>query len=267
MLDHHQPPQTTIMSASTSSIDTNNMSTPSRSPSENPSTPDLRISIATPVTVKTDLDASEARSRKRKALGEPAETNVHKISKISSDGTPVKNRGGRPRRETPLPPKQPSGPLRLRVSKPVKAFLPPELWKLVLEQSSPALLLRARTLNRNFYTGLTNGSLQSIWVTSRQLTYGNDHPAPPTGIDEIQYADLLEGQGCQSCKNIKTRKTYWAFLRRWCEECLNDRVVPVGVIAVQQRRRNGLSNENVGRGSPVHYASIYKLAAMRPASG
>lgn len=223
------------MSESTySGVSNDAVSTLSRSPSEQPAAIDLQISIATPMTIRTNIEASEARSRKRKAVLELASDEA--IKKLKTNGAaPVKNKGGRPKKEKPTPPRQPKGPLRLRVSKPVKAFLPPELWKLVFEQSSPALLLRARTLNRNFYYGLTNGSEQSTWVTARKLTYGSLHPDPPAGVDEIQYADLLEGQGCHGCKNPKTRKTYWAFLRRWCESCLNEKVIPVSVISFLQR--------------------------------
>ena len=206
----------------------------SRSTSKEPSALNLQISIATPRTIKTELEASKARSLKRKAAAQLAEDQASKKPKTNADGIPIKNRGGRPRKEKPTPPRQPKGPLRLRISKPVKAFLPPELWKLVIEQSSPALLLRARTLNRNFYYGLTNGSEQSSWTRARKLTYGEDHPNPPTGVNEIQYADLLEGQGCQGCKNPKTRKTYWCFLRRWCEECLDKRVVSVRITDIYE---------------------------------
>ena len=221
-----------------SSRDVSGVSTPSRSPSREIQAFHLDISVATPVTVRNNLEATEARSRKRKAAREPVEDDASKKIKTTNHAASPKNRGGRPKRETPIPPRQPKGALRLRVSKPVNAFLPPEIWKLILEQSSPALLLRARALSRSFYNVLTYGSEQSTWTAARKLTYGDHHPDPPAGVDEIQYADLLEGHGCQSCKNVKTRKTYWAFLRRWCESCLNDRVVPVSVFASPQRLRS-----------------------------
>lgn len=223
------------------------LSTPSRSPSRETQALHFEISVATPVTVRNNLEATEARSRKRKAACEPVEDDANKKIKTSSQAGSTKNRGGRPKRETPLPPRQPKGALRLRVSHPVKAFLPPEIWKLILEQSSPALLLRARALSRSFYNVLTYGSEQSTWTAARKLTYGDHHPDPPTGVDEIQYADLLEGHGCQSCKNVKTRKTYWAFLRRWCESCLNDRVVPVSVLASPQRFRSVYADRHADR--------------------
>ena len=201
----------------------------SRSSSKALLTNDLQFSIATPVTIKTNLEATKARSVKRKADREAEEYSPHK--KLKTCSAPV-NRGGRPKKERSSAPKQPSGPLRLRKSKPVKAYIPPELWKLVFEHSSPALLLRAKNLNRNFYKSLTSGCQLSLWATARKLTYGAEHPNPPAGISEIHYADLLEGQGCQGqgCKNKKTRKTYWAFLRRWCENCLDAKVVSVSAI-------------------------------------
>ena len=263
------------MADSTASDDTHNAilslrdvaaaSTPSRSPSR-ASEVHFEISVSTPVTVRNNLEATEARSRKRKVAREREEDDACKKIKITNHAGSIKNRGGRPKRETPLPPRQPKGALRLRVSKPVNAFLPPEIWKLILEQSSPALLLRARALSRSFYNVLTYGSEQSTWTAARKLTYGNSHPDPPTGVDEIQYADLLEGHGCQSCKNAKTRKTYWAFLRRWCESCLNDRVVPVSLLPSPQRIRFAYTDGHAGRGSHMCDVTIYRLATLCPAS-
>ena len=201
-----------------------------RSSSKAPSTTDIRFSIVTPSIIETDLEAAKSRSRKRKADREAEANSSDKRFKPSEA---PKNRGGRPRKDKPNTPKQPSGPLRLRKSKPVQAYVPPELWKLVLEHSSPALLLRAKNLNRNFYGLLTSGDQLSLWATARKATYGVDHPNPPAGLSEIQYADLLEGQGCQGrgCKNIKTRKTYWGFLRRWCESCLETKIVSVSTLS------------------------------------
>ena len=238
-------------------------SNPSRSPSRGTQALNFEISLATPATVRNNLEATEARSRKRKAARELEEDDASKkIKTTATQAGPIKNRGGRPKRETPLLPRQPKGALRLRVSKPVNAFLPPEIWKLILEQSSPALLLRARALSRSFYNVLTYGSEQSTWTAARKLTYGDHHPDPPTGVDEIRYADLLEGHGCQSCKNLKTRKTYWAFLRRWCERCLNDRVVPVRVFASPQRIRSVYTDRRAGRRSHMCDVTIHRLATL-----
>lgn len=202
------------------------LSISTRSCSRAPPTNDIQFSVVTPFIIETDLEAAKARSRKRKADRE-AEANTP--DKRLKQSEAPKNLGGRPRKDKPNTPKQPSGPLILRKSKPVQAYVPPELWKLVLEHSSPALLLRAKNLNRNFYGLLTSGDQLSLWTTARKGTYGIDHPNPPAGISEIQYADLLEGRGCQgrACKNHKTRKTYWGFLRRWCETCLETKIVNV----------------------------------------
>ena len=220
----HLPISTTMPDSPAVSDPADGIST--RSCSNAPSTNDIRFSIVTPFIIETDLEAAKSRSRKRKADREAEANSPGK--RLKSSEAP-KNRGGRPRKDKPNTPKQPSGPLRLRKSKPVQAYVPPELWKLVLEHSSPALLLRAKNLNRNFYGLLTSGDQLSLWATARKATYGVDHPNPPAGISEIQYADLLEGQGCQGrgCKNNKTRKTYWGFLRRWCETCLETKIVSV----------------------------------------
>ena len=201
-------------------------STSSRSSSKAPPTNDIRFSIATPVTIETDLEAAEARSRKRKANRKLDGNAPNK--KLKPTDAPV-NRGGRPKKDKPTRPRQPNGNLRLRQSNPVKVYIPPELWKVIFEHSSPDDLLDWRHVNRNFYNSLTSGDQLSIWMTARKMTYGAEHPNPPTGVNEIQYADLIEGQGCQGrdCKNSKTRKTYWVFLRRWCDKCLEAKVVKV----------------------------------------
>lgn len=224
------------MADSPSTVDCSDTSSSStRSSSGAPPTNDIRFSIATPVTIETDLEAARARYRRRKASDEVDGNAPHK--KLKPTGAPV-NRGGRPKKEKPSRPKQPNGDLRLRQSNPVKAYIPPELWKLVFEQSSPAMLLRWKHVNRNFYKSLTSGDQLSLWLTARKLTYGAEHPDPPAGINEIQYADLIEGQGCQGrgCRSSKTRKTYWVFLRRWCEKCLEAKIVKVSALCLFAKR-------------------------------
>ena len=199
-----------------------------RSTSMSPASFELQMTYETPSTMKSSIEATSARAAKRKAAFKTADESQSTSKKPkTSDGVVIKNKGGRPKKETSAQIRQRACPTRFRVSRPVKTFLPPEIWQNILEQSSPALLLRARVLNRNFYSSLTTGKQLSLWIRARRTEYGSDHPGPPSGLNEIQYADLLEGQGCQSCSNRKTRKTYWAFLRRWCESCFHEKIVTV----------------------------------------
>lgn len=157
-------------------------------------------------------------SSKRKAsesLLEPDGVKKHKV-----------NKGGRPRTTTVPSSKPTKAPTKLRQDRPVMARIPIDVWQTILGFCKPAFLLKARQVSSSFKTAL---SFDSAWKTARLRMYGRDHPDPPTGISEMQYADLLTGVGCQSrdCEG-KPRRTYWAFQRRWCEPCLAQNVVSVG---------------------------------------
>ena len=83
----------------------------------------------------------------------------------------------------------------LRKNRPVTTEIPLDVWRRVLEFCPLAFLLKARTISRNFYLALT---YETTWRRARKRAYGHDCPDPPAGLTEFQFADLLNGSGCQS---------------------------------------------------------------------
>ena len=134
-----------------------------------------------------------------------------------------RNVGGRPRKH---PVTQPKPLLYLRKDKPVLQELCADLWSRIFDFITPEFLLQARQTNTLFRMILEK---QSQWKAARMQTYGIDHPDPPPGLTEVQYAHLLTGVGCQSkrCGEKQTRKVYWAFQRRWCPKCIKNNTIKV----------------------------------------
>ncbi|KAL8854251.1 MAG: hypothetical protein Q9221_000965 [Calogaya cf. arnoldii] len=130
-----------------------------------------------------------------------------------------RKRPGRPSKGYQRPKKAIKG---FRTNRPVAAKLTRgDIWCHILENSPLSQLFRMRDVFRHYLLRWPN-----IWKTARRNTYGQDHPDPPPGINERQYADLLVGFGCQAkgCKDTRTRKVYWAFQRRWCVACMKKNV-------------------------------------------
>jgi hypothetical protein len=107
-----------------------------------------------------------------------------------------------------------------RVDKPVQANVPSDIWRTILKESHPTVLLKAKNLNHFFHNLLQE---QSIWRASRLKLHGEDMPAPPGAMTEQRYAHLLYGQGCDfqksKCGSSVTKKVYWPFLLRMCDAC------------------------------------------------
>ncbi|OCK81754.1 hypothetical protein K432DRAFT_8960 [Lepidopterella palustris CBS 459.81] len=117
----------------------------------------------------------------------------------------------------------PDKPTRLRTTRPVQAKVVSDVWALVLEYLEPAQLLVLKDTSAVFREILTRYS--HTWKSVRASAYGDAIPDPIEGLNEFQYSDLREGKGCQSCRNGNTRKTYWAFLRRFCRPCFESKIV------------------------------------------
>ncbi|KAL8719926.1 MAG: hypothetical protein Q9225_003129 [Loekoesia sp. 1 TL-2023] len=152
--------------------------------------------------------------KKQKTCSTTAETNV------------PRKKAGRPRGSLTTQKNPTKRLLHLRINRPVKTKIPIDVWDQIIRYSTLSSLLKMRNISKDFRALLSNASL---WRAVRHNTYGPDHPDPPPGIDERQYADLLVGTGCQSkgCKNTRANWTYWAFQRRWCIPCLKKKTVPL----------------------------------------
>jgi hypothetical protein len=93
-----------------------------------------------------------------------------------------------------------------------------DCWFTILSFSDPAQLLVMRRGIPSCYYFLRDNP--TLWKHSRNYHYGSNLPEPSSELTEFQYADLRHDHGCMSCRAPNTRKTYWAFLRRWCKTCL-----------------------------------------------
>lgn len=114
-------------------------------------------------------------------------------------------------------------PTRLRKGKTLSKGVDLDCWFIILSFSDPAQLLEMRTKIASCFRFLNNNP--RLWEHSRKYYYGGDMPDPPSELTEFQYAHLRHGHGCMSCGASQTRKTYWAFLRRWCKSCFQSRTL------------------------------------------
>lgn len=117
---------------------------------------------------------------------------------------------------------------RLTSSKPVKSSsdMHADAWNVILAHTRPSFVMQMRKLSKFFYH-LTNAD--AIWRNAREYHFGSDMPACPTFLTERQYADLIDGRGCQNsdCERRETRKTRWIFRVRFCDECLAQKLSTV----------------------------------------
>ncbi|KAI4285939.1 MAG: hypothetical protein L6R38_000304 [Xanthoria sp. 2 TBL-2021] len=160
--------------------------------------------------------------RKAEAAGihdEGEDTKKCEIEFIDFHTQMQRKKPGRPSKGFQRPKKAMKG---FRTNRPVAAELTRgDIWCHILENSPLSQLFRMRDVFRHYLL-----TWPTIWKTARRNTYGQDHPDPPPGISERQYADLLVGFGCQGkgCNDTRTRKVYWAFQRRWCVACMKKNV-------------------------------------------
>ncbi|KAJ4357777.1 uncharacterized protein N0V89_002353 [Didymosphaeria variabile] len=114
-------------------------------------------------------------------------------------------------------------PTRFRRGTVLKKQVDLDSWFTILRFSDPAQLLEMRTRIASCYRFLRDNPM--LWKHSRDHSYDDSLPDPPSVLSEFQYAHLRHGHGCMSCHKPSTRKTYWAFLRRWCKTCLHSKIV------------------------------------------
>lgn len=118
-----------------------------------------------------------------------------------------------------------------RVDKPLKATVCDDIWRSILKESHPTVLLIAKNLNHRFHALLQE---QSIWRASRINLHGGKMPGPPGELTEQRYAHLLYGQGCDfqksKCGSHTTKKVYWPFLLRMCDTCFRRKTEKVGCV-------------------------------------
>lgn len=128
-------------------------------------------------------------------------------------------------------------PTRLRKGKTLSKGVDLDCWFTILSFSDPAQLLEMRSKIASCYRFLRDNPM--LWKHSRNYYYGSDMPDPPSELTEFQYAHLRHGHGCMSCGAKNTRKTYWAFLRRWCKTCLQSKTLKEHDAMAKLRNSNG----------------------------
>jgi hypothetical protein len=126
-------------------------------------------------------------------------------------------------RSVPVQRWQPPKPARPRKTKAPTKGVDLDCWFTILSFSDPAQLLLMRRGVPSCYYFLRDNPM--LWRHSRNYHYGSALPEPTSELTEFQYADLRHDHGCMSCGAPNTRKTYWAFLRRWCKTCLQSKTL------------------------------------------
>ena len=192
------------------------------------------------VSTPSNVTLSNSTSRRSST---PAEANPRK--------------GGRPRADKQYPSqKQLRVRTKLRTNRPVKNKVPFEIWQSILEFCPSEFLLKAVNIAYFKEVLLRN---ENSWKVARLRQFGHDMPDPPPGISEHKYANLLTGSGCHGCGDKRTRRVYWGFVRRWCDNCLGKNVAQVCIsfdvvrnmltykFAQDQNLGNGICNEMCGR--------------------
>ena len=203
--------------------------------------------------VKVEVGAACSELNPSASLKDDVESQVTKVdstatpseytaSAVTSRGStpsaafpPIRNKGGRPRTK-PLASVPPTRNLKkatvLRVNRLVKAELPMDIWLHVFKYCKPDFLFKIRSISKSFKDAL---SKESAWSQTLCQQFGSNLPPPPPGLSYMNYANLLTQHGCQCCRDEgkgSTRRTYWAFQRRFCETCLDKNIVFVRSMSV-----------------------------------
>ena len=176
----------------------------------------VRLHKKLPVDIVTPTIAS------RKRTSEDIPSAEHDDDSVETPGRTIKRT--RFERENPQSSRQLSirpAPV-LRMHRPLKNAekVNVDVWRIIMKNSPLHFLLKMTTVSRQFRTVLKEEN--EIWYKSRTNQYGEDMPGPPFGMSEEQFAQLLDGQGCQNyhCPAENTEKVYWAFCLRLCQKCL-----------------------------------------------
>lgn len=143
---------------------------------------------------------------------------------VSGEGANAATSSDGKRGFTGAPPTSTGVPTKFRRGKVISKHIDLDTWFTIMRFSNPAQLLEMRTKIASCYRFLRHNPM--LWKYSRDYYYReNPLPDPPSELTEFQYAHLRHGHGCMSCRTPSTRKTYWAFLRRWCKTCLHAKTI------------------------------------------
>lgn len=171
-----------------------------------------------------DPDGVDCKRRKRELQDSANDCAFATASKESSVGavSAASNSTASTERPLALRKSQPA-PTKFRRGTVLKKQVDLDSWFTILRFSDPAQLLEMRTRIASCYRFLRDNPM--LWKHSRDHFYDDTLPDPPSELSEFQYAHLRHGHGCMSCHTKSTRKTYWAFNRRWCKTCLHSKII------------------------------------------
>jgi hypothetical protein len=171
-----------------------------------------------------DPDGVECKKRKRETLDSTNDDGTATASKESSfDAMSTASLSTTSAERPPAVRKSQPAPTKFRRGTVLQKQVDLDSWFTILRFSDPAQLLEMRTGIASCYRFLRDNPM--LWKHSRDHFYDDTLPDPPSVLSEFQYAHLRHGHGCMSCHTKSTRKTYWAFLRRWCKNCLHSKIV------------------------------------------
>ncbi|KAH7125309.1 hypothetical protein B0J11DRAFT_301931 [Dendryphion nanum] len=168
--------------------------------------------------------AGQKRKRDGDATGDDSQADSYAGDSLSRNASPASSvLSTASARPFPTQKANAPKPTKLRRGKTLSKGVDLDCWFTILSFSDPAQLLEMRSKIASCYRFLRNNP--ALWKHSRSYYYGDDLPNPTKEINEFQYAQLRHGHGCMSCGAPSTRKTYWAFLRRWCKACLQSKTI------------------------------------------
>ncbi|KAF2256350.1 hypothetical protein BU26DRAFT_513183 [Trematosphaeria pertusa] len=173
------------------------------------------------------VSGAEEWDRKRKRADDPIHEDVAnpRPKKLAVSNRDPASSSALAIRERPFAPPRPQlhKPTKFRRGKALAKGVDLDCWFTILSFSDPAQLLEMRAKIASCYRFLRDNP--KLWEHSRNYYYGGTLPDPPSELTEFQYAHLRHGHGCMACGTPSTRKTYWAFLRRWCKTCLQSKTI------------------------------------------
>ncbi|CAG8493302.1 4488_t:CDS:2 [Ambispora gerdemannii] len=139
----------------------------------------------------------------------------------------------------------------------------PEILIEICKHLSPTDLLSLLQTCKLYHTWLSSKqsvTTQKIWYESRQ-EYAPFLTLPsPRGLDEVAYASLVFGSGCQTCGE-KVAKVYWAFSTRMCSDCFAISTVTNYDLNYEKRLLKA-PNTNYVAGLPYVEAYLYSSPYM-----
>ncbi|KAL3428267.1 hypothetical protein PVAG01_01776 [Phlyctema vagabunda] len=161
--------------------------------------------VSSAASTPFNMDKPKDGSKKRKPAR--SDTTADKKQKLDASGKP--KRISKPKAE-----KQTKG-----------SDFPDHVWMQILECAPPRFLGKMRLVSHRFKAIVDN--FDSIYVNSRLANFGSDMPAPPEGISERQFNNLLQGKGCQNpgCTDKLTTRTHWSWYKRWCMTCWKKKII------------------------------------------